>query len=290
MGVGFQEGVYAAGSYEVVQRAAGANMSVDVNANVHENGIGALVQGDTVVGQGLYVVPPHSAVINETISAAHATLPRVDIVVLEIQDNVHDATGGNLARTRVIAGTATSGATLDNRTGAPALPANCLLLADVHIPATDTTIANSQIRDRRKWARGFNSTVEPSDISAAPGTGTWADIGTATRVECSGIPLRASVTAIVGHVTSGAQISLRFLFDGAAFDGITANHDVRVIDNTQNYHHSIDRRIAAPPAGSHLVLPQYKPNVASTTVVNNIEVVLEESVRQNTANNTTTSG
>jgi hypothetical protein len=67
-------------------------------------------------------VPPHTAVINEAITTANATNPRIDQVVLEIKDTTHDASGSNLAQTRVVTGTATGGATLDNRTGAAALP------------------------------------------------------------------------------------------------------------------------------------------------------------------------
>jgi hypothetical protein len=87
----------------------------------------------------LYPVPPHSAVINETITAAHASLPRVDAVILELQDNTHDASGGNLARTRVVAGTATAGATLDNARdgshGGATIPSNALHLADILVGA-----------------------------------------------------------------------------------------------------------------------------------------------------------
>lgn len=108
MGIGdYQEGVMEDLSYMVVQRAAGgAAMFVDIGANAapSANGVAAYVQGDAVTGQGLYPVPAHTAVITEAITTAHATLPRIDIVVLEILDNVHDASGSNLARVRVIAG------------------------------------------------------------------------------------------------------------------------------------------------------------------------------------------
>jgi hypothetical protein len=56
-------------------------------------------------------VPPHSAVINETIAAADATNPRNDLVVLEIKDTQHDASGSNLAQTRVVTGTPNVSAT-----------------------------------------------------------------------------------------------------------------------------------------------------------------------------------
>jgi hypothetical protein len=92
------------GRVAVTQRGAGANMSVDIAASTGE---GARVQGDAVTFQGLYYVPPASAVINETIAAADATNPRNDLVVLEIKDTQHDASGSNLAQTRVVTGTPT---------------------------------------------------------------------------------------------------------------------------------------------------------------------------------------
>jgi hypothetical protein len=121
-------------------------MSVDIAAST---GDGALVQGDSVTAQGLYTVPPHTAVINEAITAAHATLPRLDQIVLEALDDTHAGGGLNKARIRVINGTATAGATLDNRTGAAALPSSCLRLADVLVGAADTSITTAEIRDRR---------------------------------------------------------------------------------------------------------------------------------------------
>ena len=102
----------ATGSFEVVQRSAGANMSVDIGANVADaaSGVAAVVQGDGVTAQGLYMIPAHTAVINEAIAAAHATNPRVDRVVLEIQDDTHDSGGQNRAQVRVIAALRAGGA------------------------------------------------------------------------------------------------------------------------------------------------------------------------------------
>jgi hypothetical protein len=148
------EGVATYGTYRVSQRAAGANLSVDINQDDF-----AYVRGDAVSFQGIYKVAPHATTVNETISAADATNPRIDRVVLEVKDSTHDASGSNLAQTRVVTGTPTGGATLDNLTGAGAVPNSALLLADVLVAATDTSISNSEIRDRRAFiSRG---TVPP---------------------------------------------------------------------------------------------------------------------------------
>ena len=88
------EGILAAGAYRVSQRAAGANLSVDIAANVAAaNGAAALVKGTSVTGQGLYAIPAHTAVVNVDITPANVTNPRNDLVILEVLDDAHDVGG-----------------------------------------------------------------------------------------------------------------------------------------------------------------------------------------------------
>jgi hypothetical protein len=155
------EGVTTYGSFRVSQRAAGANLSVDINMDDF-----AYVRGDAVTLQGLYQISPHASTINETISTADATNPRIDRVILEIKDTQHDASGSSLAQTRVVTGTPTGGATLDNLTGAGAVPSSALLLADVLVAATDTAISNAEIRDRRAFVSGVPSILTAVDMVA----------------------------------------------------------------------------------------------------------------------------
>lgn len=284
---GLQEGVVEAAAYMVVQRSAGANLSVDIGAN----GGFALVQGDTVTGQGLYTVPPHTAVINEAITAAHATNPRIDQVILEIQDNVHDASGGNLARVRVLAGTATGGATLDNRTGAAALPSNALLLADVLVPATDTTIANSQIRDRRKWARGAMArTGLATSPSTASGSIVAVDAGLLKRYEFSGVPVKATWYADVRNNTGSTFGTIQLFMDGALITGAQSRGKCvggaeAVFDNPAIQFTFV------PAAGSHTLEPRWGVvNAGTMSATANSAMVVEEIMRQDSVNNSTTSG
>ena len=156
-----QEGVLSGGSYQVIQRAAGANMTVDVASSV---GNGAIVQGDSVTAQGAYFVPPTAANVNVDIAAADATNPRNDLVVLEVKDDQHDAGGLNLARVRVITGTPNASAALADAPGAngtPALPSSCLLLGVVRVAAAATSIATAAISDRRALA---NPNLSPSQV------------------------------------------------------------------------------------------------------------------------------
>ena len=153
-GSGVREGVISGGSYQVIQRAAGANMTVDVASSV---GSGAVVQGDSVTAQGNYFVPPTAANVNVDIAASDATNPRNDLVVLEVKDDQHDAGGLNLARVRVITGTANASAGANDAPGAngtPALPSSCLLLAVVRVTAAATSVTTAMINDRRPWAGG----------------------------------------------------------------------------------------------------------------------------------------
>lgn len=153
---GLGEGVLSPTAWAVSQRAAGANMSVDVAANV----AAALVKGDAVTDQGLYRVQPHSTTINVDIATADATNPRNDRIVLEIKDNEHDGSGSNLAQVRAITGTPTGGASLSNLTGAPALPSSAMHLAYVNVPASDTTIADAQILNGRNLAQSYKTVHE----------------------------------------------------------------------------------------------------------------------------------
>jgi hypothetical protein len=95
----------------VAQRAAGANMSVDIAAGE------ATVQGDLVTNQGLYYVYNDATVNLTGFAAANATNPRIDRITLKVDDAFHGG-AGNTASFPIITGTATAGATLTNLTGA----------------------------------------------------------------------------------------------------------------------------------------------------------------------------
>jgi hypothetical protein len=153
-------GVAAYQDVLVMQRQAGANMTVDVGAT----GVGqmeAWVPGTSRTGQGLYSVTnidwtapttsSYVAQLNVTVGANASGNPRIDMVVLEVLDSQH-AGASAVQQVRVVAGTPTGGATLDNRTGAAAQPANSILLADVVVANGASSIVTANIRDRRPFA------------------------------------------------------------------------------------------------------------------------------------------
>jgi hypothetical protein len=294
--VGLQEGVMAATSYEVTQRAAGTNMSVDIAATGIDaaSGIAAVVQGDAVTGQGLYPVPAHTAVINETVTAAHASLPRVDAVILEVQDTTHDASGSNNVRTRVVAGTATAGATLDNARdgshGGAAIPSNALHLADVLVGAGVTTLANGVIRDRRKWARGaFTFITRTSGYTTSSSTAAAIDATNLNpRVECSGAPVRLTLQGEVEQSDVAGVVSFGFAIDGT--NTVYAQWEAPAAGEALPF---TIQAVITPSAGSRRFAPYWSAVMAVGTATINTRPLIftvEEIARQNTPNNATTTG
>jgi hypothetical protein len=147
-----QEGVCAASDFLVTQRGAGANMSVDVGAG------NAWVDMDTGTRNGTYF-QHNDAAVNVAVGAAHATLPRVDQLVLQINDP--NVTGVlDVAELKVLPGTPTAGAQISSplggsyRAGAAALGNDRIRLADILVPAAAATIVNANIVDRRQMADG----------------------------------------------------------------------------------------------------------------------------------------
>ena len=209
LGVALQEGVVGATDFKIVQRAGGAGLGVDVTAGE------AVVQGDSISRQGLYYAVLESNLTGGTevtASAGDATNPRIDQVVLEIKDNAHDGSGLNTARVRIITGTPTAGATLDNRLGAAALPASCLRLADFLMPAAGATVTTANIRDRRPWARGAN--LKKSDTAGNFSLGGLGSVGGTTRVECSGTELRVEAAGSFEVVTADVALIVALQMDG----------------------------------------------------------------------------
>lgn len=133
-----QEGIANFGDYAVTQRAAGANMSVDIAAGK------AFVQGDAVARQGYYHVV-NDAVINAAIAANASGNPRLDQIILRAYDSTDAAQGTDVPAIEVLQGTPTAAATLANRSGAAALPQTALRLADVLVANGAASIANASI-------------------------------------------------------------------------------------------------------------------------------------------------
>lgn len=257
LSVGLQQGTIGPTDYKVIQRAAGANLSVDITQNA---GGGFMVPGNSISGQGLYFTPCHASTINEAIATNTAGAnPRLDSVYLQVLDTLHDASGFNRVQTIVVTGTVTAGATLDNRSGAGAAPANSALLADVLMPAGATTATTANIRDRRSYARGAYGRVDRTANASAGSdytiTSTTAALIDATnfveRIECTGNPMKMTLR---GKATLTNQISLMLIpwMDGAT---IGSQVDTYEFDSPAAGAWSYALELAwewTPAAGSHV--------------------------------------
>lgn len=281
-----QEGVFAAGDYTVAQRAAGANMSVDVAAG------DAWVQGDTGTRNGLYL-QTNDGVVNVPVTAANGSNPRIDQVVLQINDS-NVIGGSNTPELKVIAGTPTAGATLDNRLGAASLGNDRVRLADVLVPTSSTTVTTANIRDRRPWCRGAfrrilrnaNAAAGADYASATSATPALIDAtNLAPRIECSGCPMRATLRGRTKSAVINSGLELRV--DAAAIDG---GHTPTF--NTATAHNTDALELTwlfVPAAGSHIIAPYFHGSGSSNMALyagaaTPLEFVVEELVRQDAAN------
>jgi hypothetical protein len=254
-----QEGVANAGDLKVSQRAAGANMSVDIATGDF------WIRTDTDTPDGL-IHGYSDAISNQTVTASHATLPRVDSVYVQYNDSSLGAgVGGDTPTFRVLAGTATTGAQITNfagasyRAGAAAAPNDALLVADILVPAASTSVTNPNIVDRRPWARGASRVVfRTSGDTAAYSATSWGDIDATNlkpRIECSGVPLLISLKGMGVSATAGTH-AFAYAIDGD-LTGTTVSPRNRLLTTvvTTNYLIELSWIVAAPAAGSHLISP-----------------------------------
>lgn len=134
----FTEGVINPGGGDLgaVQRAAGANDTVDVAVGA------AVISGDDEPNQGKYYIR-NTLVQNVAFLPAPGSNARIDLLVLQINDPTAGGTAGNNAVFRVIEGT------VNVAPVPPAVPATAVPLAEVLRTALDTTITDAMITDRR---------------------------------------------------------------------------------------------------------------------------------------------
>ena len=137
-------GVVNASDFRVVQRSAGANMSVDVAAGY------AWIRGTESAHQGAYHVY-NDGTVNLSVAASDATNPRIDLVIAKVQDAFYSG-ATRTASVTIVTGTPAASPT------DPTLPANALVLARVRVPATSTSVVTANITDvRTRAASGSES-------------------------------------------------------------------------------------------------------------------------------------
>jgi len=197
------------GDLAVSQHAGTPDMSVDVAAGA------CFVLGTSAVYQGTYHVENRATIV-KTISAAHPTNPRKDIVVVRVRENAYDSSGVNAWDVSVVTGTAAGSPV------APSVPANCYLLATVDVPAADTAITNSQITDARSLARPWASAwgivpggeVTSSSVNQAPAAGADITGISVTFTAVAGRRYRA-VYQTSNYDSGGAGVIRHRILDGS---------------------------------------------------------------------------
>lgn len=113
---------------------------------------------------GLYLVRNDAAVVYSH-AAADPTNPRIDQILAKVYDSESGGDASDQPSGLIVPGTATGGATLDNRTGAGSLAAfnNYILLSDALVPAGAGSAASFTYRDRRPLA----TPVVPPSVKTA---------------------------------------------------------------------------------------------------------------------------
>jgi hypothetical protein len=148
----FDEGVLGADSFEVTERALGANMTLDIAAGV------AVVAGDDAAGQGNYLVEATESLSAVTIGTADGSNPRIDLVGIQLRDPSEGGSAGRDSIFSVVAGTAAASPS------APATPDSFLTLAQVLVPTGAVSIEDEDITDARPPARLAHEVVNTDSI------------------------------------------------------------------------------------------------------------------------------
>lgn len=164
-----QPGLFAPGDFAVSQRAAGANMSVDIAAGrAYLNPVAVALQGSYLVWRGSTYNTSSDG--GYTWTAADPTNPRIDLLCIEVADT--DFSGSYTGwKWRIVDGTPNAGATaVGLRQYWPSIPAGCLVVAAVRIPATATTITTANILN-------LNEVGGPM-VAGRTGVQTFAGTGT----------------------------------------------------------------------------------------------------------------
>lgn len=173
-------GVVGPGSYAVTWTTA---MNISIAAGT------ANVLGQNIADQGMYRQYVSGATAL-TVTAAHATLPRIDTVIIRVLDNAADASTFNEARLEIVPGTATAAADLTNLTGKANLATltdaskSVLVLSYILVPAAAVVLDAAKLKDVRTQstvgsgtAAGsglpIGSSLEYNGAASPPDGGTW---------------------------------------------------------------------------------------------------------------------
>jgi hypothetical protein len=189
-------GIIGTSSLAVTQ-AGTPGMAVQVAA-----GWGAIV-GDFTTNMGVYQFY-NDAATQLSVTAANPTNPRIDRVVVTVNDSYYTGATNNVTFT-VVAGTAAASPT------APATPTNSISLATIAVAAGATSIVNANITDTRV---SVTTNLPVGDITEVQGgTGITVTSGTGP------IPSVAINTAVTADLTTSQTLTNKTLTSPTINDG-----------------------------------------------------------------------
>lgn len=156
--------------------AGGTVDALQVRSGVINNSVGSLqvlpVSGMTVkVGAGYAIVANTTSNLQSgyktgtmtsvqlTVPTADATNPRIDLVVIGVNENGDSTSGGYL---NLIQGTPAASPT------APAVPANALSLATIRVNANSSSVASTNITDTRVYTTAAGGVVPWPSLTGIP--------------------------------------------------------------------------------------------------------------------------
>ena len=164
------QGVSDYGSMRVSQSGTPA-MTVSVAAG-H-----ALIAGTQTSNQGFYIAY-NDAATTIAIATASPTLPRIDRIVVTIQDSFYGGTANNQVIFQALTGTPNASPV------APATPANSISLATIAVAANQTTIVDGNITDTRPTAQLSENafTAQATAANTVTINGITSQTGRALRI------------------------------------------------------------------------------------------------------------
>jgi hypothetical protein len=119
----------------------------------------ALIAGTQTSNQGFYIAY-NDAATTVAIATASPTLPRLDRIVVTVQDSYYGGTANNQVIFQSLTGTPNASPV------APAVPDNSISLAIIAVAANQTTIVNGNITDTRETAQ-FSETAFTAGVTTA---------------------------------------------------------------------------------------------------------------------------
>ena len=164
------QGISDYGSMKVSQSGTPA-MTVSVAAG-H-----ALIAGTQTSNQGFYIAY-NDAATTVAIATASPTLPRIDRIVVTVQDSYYGGTANNQVIFQALTGTPNASPV------APATPDNSISLALIAVAANQTTVVNGNITDTRPTAQLSENafTAQATAANTLTVNGITSQTGKALRI------------------------------------------------------------------------------------------------------------